>query len=210
MNFVNRARIATVALAAHAAAAFAVPASAQEISESHLKAAHAAISALHATDQFDAILPQAAAALKAELIQKNPDLQDVIVKAVEDNTVAIASRRGDLENEVANAYARIFSEADLKGIADFYNSASGKKLLSDGPIVTREVVQAAEIWQRGIARDLAQNVGKELDGKMPKADAPAVNEPVTPTAPAPTPADGGDATKDTAPKDTAPKASSSD
>jgi hypothetical protein len=201
MNFVNRARAASVALAALAAVAFAVPASAQEISESHLKAARAAISALHATDQFDAILPQAAAALKAELIQKNPDLQEVILNPVDERTLAIASRRADLENEVANAYARIFSEEDLKGIADFYNSAPGKKLLSDGPIVTREVVQAAEIWQRGVARDLAQNVGEVLDKKMPKPEASTVNAPVTPTAPVPAPANGGDATKDAPPKD---------
>ena len=34
---------------------------------------------------------------------------------------------------------------------------AGKKLLSDGPIITRELYKAADIWQRGIARDLAQN-----------------------------------------------------
>lgn len=167
---------------AFAIIAFAAPAFAQEanISDSHLKAARAAVAAINVTEDFDGILPQAAAALKQELIQKNPDLQDLIVKTVDDETLTLAARRADLEKEAALAYARVFSEADLTAIAAFYNTEAGKKLLSDGPIVTRELFKAAEIWQRGIARDLAQSVGTKLDAVV-KPDAPA-------TAPAAAPA----------------------
>ncbi len=108
------------------------------------------------------ILPQAAAALKQELIQKNPDLQELIIKTVDEETFALVPRRADLEKEAALAYARVFSEEDLNAIATFYNSDAGKKLLSDGPIVTRELFKAADIWQRGVARDLAQSVGTKL------------------------------------------------
>lgn len=156
-------RVRNITLAAAAVLALALPASAQEISETHLKAARTAIGALGATDQFDAILPQAAAALKAELIQKNPDMQQLIVQTVDEKTLSLVSRRADLEKEAATIYARTFSEEELNGIATFYNSGPGKKLLSDGPIVTRELVKAAEIWQRGVARDLAQTVGEELN-----------------------------------------------
>ena len=34
---------------------------------------------------------------------------------------------------------------ELNDIAAFYNSDAGKKLLADGPIVTRELVKAADI-----------------------------------------------------------------
>ena len=57
---------------------------------------------------------------------------------------------------------RCSPKQDLNAIAAFYSSDAGKKLLSDGPIVTRELVKAADIWQRGIARDLAQSVGTKL------------------------------------------------
>lgn len=155
-----------------AALAFAAPAVAQEVAPSHLKAAHAAVSAIHATDQFDAILPQAANALKDQLIQKNPDMQQVISNTVDEATLAVASRRADLEKEVALAYANAFTEEELNGIATFYASDVGKKLLADGPIVTRKVLEAADIWQRGVARDLAQNVGDKLSALM-AANAPA-------------------------------------
>lgn len=147
-------------------------ASAQEISASHLEAARAAISAIQATDQFDEILPSAARALKAELIQKDPHLEALITKTVDDKAIALASRRADLETEAARAYANTFSEDELKAIAAFYTSDAGKKLLTEGPIVTREVLRAANIWQNGVARDLAQNVGEVLAAQAGAAAAP--------------------------------------
>ena len=65
----------------------------------------------------------------------------------------------------------MFSEEALNDIAQFYNSETGKKLLSDGPIVSRQLSQAADIWQRGVARDLGQSVGEQIqaiiDSKKP-------------------------------------------
>jgi hypothetical protein len=144
---------------------------AQDISESHLQAAYGAIDAIGVTDPYDNVLPQAAQALKNELIQKNPNLTDLIDATVEKSALALAGRRADLEKEAATASARVFSEQELKEIADFFNSPTGKKLISDGPIVLREIDKAEQIWQRGVARDLAQNAGTEIAKKAgAKAD----------------------------------------
>ncbi|WP_420962875.1 DUF2059 domain-containing protein [Brucella sp. IR073] len=162
-------------LAALAMIAGVSAASAQEISESHLAAARQAIAAIDATEQFDAILPRAAQALKAELIQKDPNLEDVITKTVDEKALALAARRADLETEAARAYAKSFSEDELKAISAFYESPAGKKLIAEGPIVTREVLRAANIWQNGIARDLAQSVGETLakvEDAQPQPAAP--------------------------------------
>src|SRR4051812_40262254 len=160
MFLMSRARSAIPAAVAFAVLSFVAPAFADDaITDSHLKAAHAAVEAIHATEEFDKILPQAAAALKNQLIQKNPDLQELIVKTVDEEAVAIAARRADLEKEAAMSYAKVFSENELKDIATFYSGDTGKKLLESGPIVTRELFKSADIWQRGIARDLAESVG---------------------------------------------------
>jgi hypothetical protein len=151
-------------------------ASAQEISASHLEAARAAIASINATEQFDEILPSAARALKGELIQKDPNLEALITKTVDDKALALASRRADLETESARAYANAFSEDELKAISAFYTSEAGKKLLAEGPIVTREVVKAANIWQNGIARDLATGVAEVLAAQAGATAAPATPE----------------------------------
>lgn len=159
-------------------------ASAQEISESHLKAARAAITSIKATDSMDSILPQANQMLKVELIQKNPNLEEDIVRIVDEETLAIAPRRGDLEKEVAIVFAKGFTEQELTEIANFHNSPAGKKFLSDSPIVGREVSKAVDIWQLGIARDLSQAVGKKLAAIAPAAQQPAPVEAPPAQAPA--------------------------
>ncbi|MEO3387402.1 DUF2059 domain-containing protein [Mesorhizobium sp. CAU 1741] len=165
MNLVNRSRSLALAAAATLLVAAASPSMAQDISDTHLAAARTAVSAMGATTDFDNILPRVAQALKTELIQKNPDMQGMIVEVVDSTAISLAARRGDLEREAAIAHARVFTEPQLTQIAEFYNSETGKKLLADGPIVAREVIQAAEIWQRGIARDLAQQVAQELTAR---------------------------------------------
>ena len=191
MTLVHRARRTAAVLAASAFVAFASQSYAQEIAESHLQAARATITAVKATDTYDIILPAAAQQLKQELIQQNPDLTDVIIATVDEKALGLAGRRADLEREAAIAYAKIFSEPELKAITTFYSSEAGKKLLASGPIVAREVVKAAEIWQRGISRDLATEVGKQLsdivDARV-AADKAAGGAPALTPAPAP---DGG-------------------
>ena len=167
MSFTSFGRKAFFAAALVPALIFS--AQAQEIADSHLKAARGAITAIKATDQFDTILPRAAETLRAELLRKDPNLVEQINTVVNDKSVLLASRRADLETEAARAYARVFTEEELNGITTFYTSTAGQKLLSDGPIVVRELVKAANIWQEGIARDLAMEVGKELRVLVPPA-----------------------------------------
>lgn len=175
-------RLAFAAATLSLAAIFS-PAAAQDVSDAHLDAARSAISAMKATADFDSILPQAAQALKTELIQKNPNLQAMIIEVVDSTAISLAARRGDLEREAALAYARVFSEEHLNEIAAFYNSEAGQKLIADGPIVAREIIQAAEIWQRGIARDLAQQVGEEIARRV-QANSGEAATPATPATPA--------------------------
>lgn len=175
-KLVHRYRAIAGAACALAAVALWQPAMAQDVSDSHVTAARAAMSAMGATDDFDNILPRAALALKNELIQKNPDLQAVIGEVVDEKAIGLAARRGDLEREAALVYAKAFSEAELNEIAGFFGSAAGQKVLEVTPIIARELAQAADIWQRGIARDLGQQVGKELDKRYAASQAPAPEE----------------------------------
>ena len=142
---------------------FASVASAQEISDSHMAAAKGTISALGATEEFDNILPGAASALQVELVQKNPNLEAEITELVQEKAIELAARRAQLEQEAARAYAIAFTEEELNAISAFYLSETGQKLISEGALVTRQLIEAAKIWQTGISRDLAVAVATELD-----------------------------------------------
>lgn len=188
MTLHNRARRLLAIAAASTIVVCSSPAFSQDIPEAHLNAARAALVSIHATDSFDSILPQAAGALQQQLIQKNPDMEALITSTVSEKALELAARRADLEKEAALVYAKVFSEQELKDIAAFYASAAGKKLLEEGPRATSELVKAAEIWQNGIARDLAQQVAESLSkaagSKAPAVPADDAAEPADEAAPA--------------------------
>lgn len=148
---------------------FGTAARAQEISAEHIAAAKQAITALGVTDRFDNILPGLAERLKSELIQSSPNVEDQITATVDAKALELAPRRADLEREAALTYARAFSVEELKAISTFYSSDAGKKLLKDGPIATRELMKAADIWAAGINRDLNASSMAELQ-KVAGAD----------------------------------------
>jgi hypothetical protein len=100
--------------------AIGLPAAAQEPSEAHLAAARAAVAASQSTRTLDGILPEIAERAKQQLIANRPDAADKISQIVDQVALSLASRRGDLETEVARGYARIFTEEELKVIGEFY------------------------------------------------------------------------------------------
>lgn len=176
MTLAKRARLVAIG-AVMGLAALSLPSHAQEFSEEHLKAARAAITALGATDEFDNVLPMAAQQLKAELIQQSPNLVNEINSTVDEKAIELASRRADLENEVASIYAQAFTVEELNAINTFYSSEAGKQLIAKGPLVSREMLGAAEIWRNGIMRDLSTQVveaiGENLAQQQGGGEAPA-------------------------------------
>ncbi|MQW86305.1 DUF2059 domain-containing protein [Sinorhizobium saheli] len=152
---------------------------AQDVTEDQIKAARATIAALGVTNNFDNILPNLAERLKNTLIQASPNHQELITATVDEKALGLAARRSDLEREAATIYAKTFTVEELNAITEFYNSAAGKKLLNDGPLVTRELLKAADIWAAGVSRDLTNEATKSLDEKI--GSAPAANA----AAPAP-------------------------
>ncbi|MDX3925376.1 MAG: DUF2059 domain-containing protein [Shinella sp.] len=139
---------------------------AQDATEEQIKAARATIDALGVTSNFDGVLPNIAERLKGTLIQASPNYQELINATVDEQALALAPRRADLEREAANIYAKTFTVEELKAIADFYGSPVGQKLLKDGPIAARELIKAADIWAAGISRDLAVESDKKLEATI--------------------------------------------
>ena len=176
MSMATSVRRCSLAVIAAAMVSLAAPALAQEPSEEHLAAARGAMSAIRATDQFDAILPRAAQNLKASLIQTAPNFQDTISVTVDETALEMAGRRADLEREAAAIYARNFTVEELNGIRQFYESEAGRKLLESGPVATRELLQAAEVWQNGITRDLAAATEAALRAALGAAPAEDTSE----------------------------------
>ena len=135
---------------------------AQEISQSHISAARKALAATGATNSFDTILLDASSRLKNQLTANSPDKADRITITVDEEAIALAPRRGDLEGESARLFATKFTEAELADITAFFNSPSGLKYVELTPALVSELRKMARVWSNGINRDLAKNVQKKM------------------------------------------------
>jgi uncharacterized protein len=135
---------------------------AQEISESHLAAARAAVAASQSTISLDIILPNMGEQIKQTLIANRPDAAEQISDVVNEVTVQLAPRRGDLESEIAKIYAGFFTEEELKQITEFYQTEAGRKLVLSTSAIARDMDQAARVWAGGVRRDLEVEVQKRI------------------------------------------------
>lgn len=133
-----------------------------EFSESHIKAAKEALAASEATSQLDILLPNMGETAKQQLIDNRPDAADQLSAIVDEITISLAPRRGDLELEIARLYASIFTEEELLAIAEFYRTPAGRKLKAATPAIVNGMRQAARVWTAGIQRDLAEEIGKKV------------------------------------------------
>ncbi|WP_455481233.1 DUF2059 domain-containing protein [Bartonella sp. B12(2025)] len=139
---------------------------AQGVSDQHLDSARKAISAIHATDQFDSFLPNAAHDLKNELISEDPNLATAISDIVDKQVLALVKRRSDLEKEIAHVYAKYFTQKELDAITAFYSSDTGKKFLTEVPNIARDAYSTFDVWRSSIMQDLMKNVKKEMSGTL--------------------------------------------
>ncbi len=157
---VSRTRIGLSALLV--AAALSVPASAQEISQSHLDAALVAVQSAGAARGFDSVLPALAERVKSRLIRVRPDLHQVISTVVENVALTLTPRRVDLDRAVATVWARSFTEDELVTIAEFYKSPTGQKFADIGPRVIQDSLRSVESWSTRVGEELYEKSREEL------------------------------------------------
>lgn len=68
----------------------------------------------------------------------------------------------ELMEESVRVYARHYSIEELKGLRDFYSTLLGKKLLTETPNLTNEMLSATMQWNQGIANRLLGDLMKDF------------------------------------------------
>ncbi|MEP2741875.1 DUF2059 domain-containing protein [Bauldia litoralis] len=154
----NVSRAAVLALAM----GVVVPASAQEITQSHIDAALDALRASPASRSDDDLLPAVAEQVKSQLILMRPDLHSQISATVDTVVLALVPRRNDLDNDVARVWAKGFTEDELVTIATFYESPAGQKFNRIGPTVISDAFQVAENWAKRVREELLEKTREAL------------------------------------------------
>jgi hypothetical protein len=168
MSFIGRfvrAAFAGMVITAAPLAFAPAQAQAQEISPSHLAIAIEVVKSAKASRGFDNVLPILAEQVENRLIRVRPDLHNQITDAVEAVALKLASRRADLDADVARIWAKAFTEDELKTIATFYQSAAGQKFADVGPKVVADSFKAVDQWSSRVGDELLAKSRDELKSK---------------------------------------------
>jgi hypothetical protein len=138
---------------------------AQEVSESHLRAALAVIAAQPAFQDFNDILPRLVNDVQTRLTVQRLDLYQQISAAALDVGLEMAAKRAELNNDLARIWARSFTEEELNAIAAFFTSPAGAKLSQLGPQMIESSNQAAQTWAERLGEELLQRTVQELQSR---------------------------------------------
>lgn len=136
--------------------------SAQEFSEAQLDAARKASSAAPLSKDLDTVLPLLVQRVQTRLISLRPDLHAEITATVQKVALGLVARRADLDNTIATAWARMFTQDELDQIAAFYNSPVGKKFVQVGPELGSMTIQAVDNWSSRVGSELLDKSREEL------------------------------------------------
>jgi hypothetical protein len=159
---ITRVLLRAVMLGWAAIALVAGPARADEITPEHLHAALDAVLSSKMANNYDNALPAISESVQSQLIRLRPDLYQKISEVVQNVALGLASRRSDLNNDVARVWANAFSEDELKAITAFYRSPAGQKFLQVGPKVAADSVQALKGWSDRVGEELMEKSREAL------------------------------------------------
>jgi hypothetical protein len=161
MKFSLVARTAVAAMLA--VGAVAGSARAQEPSPAAVNTARE-LMALKGVSMFDALIPGVIETVKNNFIPTNPNLIRELNEVAAQLRQEYAAKRPELHTEVARAYARHFSEQELKDILAFYKSPLGAKMIAQEPLAVEETLKRAQSW----ANDFSEQVMAKFRSEMKK------------------------------------------
>lgn len=153
-----RAALLGFALVAVASAAHAQ----QKPSPAALKLAQEILDLKNAAGLFRPMVPGVIERVKLMLSQTNPALRKELDAVAANLNKVYAPRTAEMLNEFALAYASSFSEAELKELATFYRSATGKKSIAVEPQLFEAALKGLQEWQDGFAEEVIARFRAEM------------------------------------------------
>jgi uncharacterized protein len=165
MTFATLARHGAISALTLAWLACAGPAAAQQPAPSAVATAKELLAAKGATAMFDPLLPGMIESIKNTFLPSNPGLFKEFNEVAAKLRTELAPRRDEIVNQIAALYAQRFSEAEMKDVIAFYNSPTGKKFVSDEPVVIDQGLRQAEQWAKNMSEEVMTRFRAEMKKK---------------------------------------------
>lgn len=135
------------------------------VPESQLKLAREIVEITGISRSFDGVMPDIALRIRQNFINTRPE----IAKDMDDTLVAllpeIRGRRTEMIERAARSAGVLFTEAEMKEIITFFNSASGKKYVAVQPTFLNEIFADMEPWMKQTSEFFLSRFREEMRKK---------------------------------------------
>ena len=157
------ASVSSPALAQTKPAAPAAPAAAQQaaITPSHLALAKEVMLSSGIARSFDSILPAFGEQIKQAAVTR-PELSKDLNEVLEKMQPELELQKQRIIDTASRIYASKLTEAELRDIATFFRSPSGKRYVETQPQVLDDMVQAMQTWTQEVSEYMMVRVRAEM------------------------------------------------
>ncbi len=159
------ARGARAAAVVFTIAMFTGLASAEEPTPSAQALAKELIVLKGSTQLWDAVVPGVIEQVKAVFMQTNPALGRELNDVAAQLRTEYAPRASQLVDQVAQLYARTFTEQELKDALAFYKSPLGRKIVSEEPKVLDDGFRRIQQWANKFSEEVMSRMRAEMKKK---------------------------------------------
>lgn len=111
---------------------------------------------------FGALIPSVIEQGKAMFEQQNPALGKDLATVATKLRTDLAPRIGEINTEIAKAYASHFTESELKELLAFYKSPLGRKMTTEEPKAIQESMVFAQEWSTKFSDEVLVKIRQEM------------------------------------------------
>ena len=159
------ARGARAAAFVFSIAMFTGLASAEEPAPSALALAKELIVLKGSTQLWDAVVPGVIEQAKGVFMQTNPALDRELNDVAAQLRTEYAPRASQLVDQVAQLYAKTFTEQELKDALAFFKSPLGRKIVSEEPKVLDDSFRRIQEWTNKFSEEVMGRMRAEMKKK---------------------------------------------
>jgi hypothetical protein len=111
---------------------------------------------------FEGVVSGVIESAKNAFVPTNPQLGKPLNEATAVLQKEFEPKKAEIVNEVARAYARHFTEQELKDLLAFYKTPLGKKVLTEEPAAVEDSFKRAQDWSNTFSEQVINRLRAEM------------------------------------------------
>ena len=114
---------------------------------------------------YEGVVAQMMAQINSTITRTRPELGPDLKVVLEGLVTEFSPKTSEMVDTSARIFASKMTEAEMKDVAAFFASASGKKYVAIQPVALDEIVVSMDDWRQKMSGDISERIRAEMKKK---------------------------------------------